>query len=182
MKWVMHSRDGGRFVCQLLAASLQQVGHRAGSGLRAAIVDREAYQLHSFWGHKTNSNQLFRRRSTTPNYITRVVFLLRVYIKKTTYNLPNHTLPLIRLEVPAMRFTWLLDCLCRAYGAFPTQNAVKAQLSDPLGLTGSGAVSPKVQPKGPVECQQVFNGQTCLVNTAHNYHTHIHLSKEICLI
>ena len=129
MKWVMHSRDGGRFVCQLLAASLQQVGHRAGSGLRAAIVDREAYQLHSFWGHKTNSNQLFRRRSTTPNYITRVVFLLRVYIKKTTYNLPNHTLPLIRLEVPAMRFTWLLDCLCRAYGAFPTQNAVKAQLS-----------------------------------------------------
>lgn len=76
MKWVMHSRDGGRFVCQSLAASLQQVGHKAGSGLRTAIADRDTYSVAPFLGpqdeqqaavqKKVNYSRLYNQSRISP--------------------------------------------------------------------------------------------------------------------
>lgn len=71
-------------------------------------------------------------------------------------------------KVPAVRFAWLLACLCRADGAIPKQNAVKVN-SGPLGLT-IWSKSSRSTVHVTYEMLQVFKGQTSLVNTAHYYH------------
>lgn len=89
-------------------------------------------KLPSSWGPQDKRvKQLFRRISTIAGSTT-VLFLLTVYRKKMAYKVLNNILPLIYLEVLAMSFIWLLGFLCRVYGAFPQQKAVKA------GLAGGG--------------------------------------------
>lgn len=66
---------------------------------------------------------------TVRDSLSSVLFLLRVYVKKTTYDILNNILPVIHPEVPPMTFTWLLESLCRTYGAIPKQKAVKVNPS-----------------------------------------------------